>query len=155
MSDNRLSLTAGVSEVFNYALYINDISPVRGLQIRNPGPDPAAGVKLKITSSSPIFEDYEEVLPDIPAGKPVALTDPVLAVRSSALAKLTESEKTQLTIRLVSPGEEGDGAADKDVLYGRCLRGLFNAFQPVFLQRGVVVIVHAVKADDGAAVHLL
>ncbi len=114
MSDNRLSLTAGVSEVFNYALYINDISPVRGLQIRNPGPDPAAGVKLKITSASPIFEDYEEVLPDIPAGKPVALTDPVLAVRSSALAKLTESEKTQLTIRLVSPGEEGDGAADKE-----------------------------------------
>ena len=102
----KLAVHVGKMDVFNFAMYQNDVLPIRDIQILNETGNPVSGLSLKITSDFPFFEEYEAELPDIPSGKPINLPDPHLRINSSELADMTEAVNAVVTVALYNKNEE-------------------------------------------------
>ncbi len=103
--DLGLRIDVGKMDVFNFALYQNDVAPIRGIRIQNTTGDPMNGLSLKITSDFDFFKPYEYPLPTIPSGKPVSLSDPHLIVNGSTLATMTEAVNTVITVEICKNNE--------------------------------------------------
>ena len=103
--DRDLQMDVGKMDVFNYALYQNDVPPIRGIHILNRTGDPIDGLTLFIHSEFDFFKDYAAGLPSIPSGKPIALDDPKLIINGRTLAGLTETVSTTITVELRKDGE--------------------------------------------------
>lgn len=95
-----IQIAVGKMDIFNYALYQNDVSPIRGIRILNLTGNPLNGLTLHIHSDFDFFREYEAHLPEIPSGKPVDLEDPSLIINSRVLADLTETVSADLTVEL-------------------------------------------------------
>lgn len=100
-----LQMAVGKMDIFNFALYQNDVPPIRGIRILNQTGDPIDGLTLYIHSEFDFFKDFEVGLPAIPSGKPVDLDDPKLVINGRTLAELTEAVTTTITVEL-RKGEE-------------------------------------------------
>lgn len=98
-------LAVGKMDIFNYALYLNNIRPVRGITIANHTKDPVSGLRLKITSSSGILTEYETDLPEILPGRTLTLEDPVISVDVNRLAAMTETAVTGMQAVLMKDEE--------------------------------------------------
>ena len=103
--DQDLQMAVGKMDIFNYALYQNDVPPIRGIRILNQTGDPIDGLTLRIHSEFDFFKDFEVGLPAIPSGKPVDLDDPRLVINGRTLAELTETVLTTITVELCKDGE--------------------------------------------------
>ncbi len=100
-----IQMGVGKMDIFNYALYQNNVAPIRGIRILNQTGDPVNGLTLHIYSDFNFFEEYEASLPVIPSGKPVDIEDPRLSINGRILAELTESVSTSVTIELRQHGK--------------------------------------------------
>lgn len=103
--DIDVEIAVGKMDVFNYALYQNNVTPIRGIVIQNRTGDPMNGLTLRITSDYDFFKKYEAPLPMIPSGKPVSLPDPHLIISGSTLAGMTETVNTTVTVELCKGDE--------------------------------------------------
>ena len=103
--DLALAIFVGKLNVFNYALYENDVPPIRGLRIINDTGDPIEGLSIRISSNFNFFKKYEKALPSIPSGKPIDLPDPHLVINGRELAGLTETVNAEILIELCKDGE--------------------------------------------------
>ncbi len=103
--DMALFIGVGKMDVFNYALYENDVPPIRGIRILNDTGDSIEGLFLRISSNFDFFKKYEKPLPSIPSGKPIDLPDPHLRIDGQELARLTESVNAEILVELCQ-GEE-------------------------------------------------
>lgn len=99
-STGDIRMDVGKMDVFNYALYQNNVPAIRGIRIFNGSGDPVEGLSLRIHSDFPFFREYETPLPAIPSGKPVELEDPRLLISGKTLADLTEAVTTTITVEL-------------------------------------------------------
>ncbi len=99
-SSGDIQMSIGKMDVFNYALYQNHVPAIRGIRILNLTGNPVEGLSLHIHSDFPFFRDVEIALPAIPSGKPVKLEDPELVIDGKALAELTETVSTTVTVEL-------------------------------------------------------
>ena len=100
-----ISLSVDQMGVFNYALYQNHISPVRGISVFNETGVPAEGLALHILSDVHFFAECTIPLPAVPSGKPVTVSDPALMIDGKMLAGLTEETATAVTVELLKDGE--------------------------------------------------
>nr|MCR4839160.1 SseB family protein [Eubacterium sp.] len=103
--DLRLSVSVSKMDIFNYALYENNVPPIRGLRITNETGDTLEGLSIRITSTFAFFKKYEKPLPGIPSGKPIPLPDPHLVIDGRALAELTEAVNSEMLVELCKDGE--------------------------------------------------
>lgn len=103
--DLALAIGVGKMDVFNYALYENDVPPIRGLRIINDTGDPIDGLSIRISSNFNFFKPYEKALPSIPSGKPIDLPDPHLSINGKELAGMTESVNAEILVELCKGGE--------------------------------------------------
>lgn len=104
-SDAEIDISVGKMDVFNYALYQNNVPPIRGVLIQNRTGDPINGLTLRITSDFHFFKKYEMPLPPIPSGKPITLPDPHLIINGNTLATMTETVNAIITVELCKDGE--------------------------------------------------
>lgn len=104
-SSQEILMDVGKMDVFNYALYQNEVPPIRGIRILNQTGTPVEGLSLHIYSDFNFFKEYEVSLPAIPSGKPVDLDDPTLVINGRTLAGLTETVSTTVTVELRKEGE--------------------------------------------------
>lgn len=103
--ESGIAIRVGKMDVFNYALYHNDIDPIRGIEVINFSEDTMEGLSLRISSDYHFFKFYEAELPPIPAGKPIQLEDPQLVINGTELAKQTEMVQTIITIEIRKDNE--------------------------------------------------
>ncbi|MBR3008494.1 MAG: DUF4011 domain-containing protein [Stomatobaculum sp.] len=108
-----ISLSVDQMSVFNYALYQNHVSPVRGISVLNETGIPAEGLALHILSDVHFFAECTVPLPAVPAGKPVNVSDPVLMIDGKMLAGLTEEIVTAVTVELLKDGESICGCREE------------------------------------------
>ena len=108
-----IQMAVGKMDIFNYALYQNDIAPIRGIRILNQTGDPVEGLTLHIYSEFDFFKEYEVALPPIPSGKPVDLEDPALVIDGRALAELTETVASTVTVELRRNGKTVCGCREQ------------------------------------------
>lgn len=99
-SGQGMTIRVGSIDIFNYALYQNNVSPIHGIQLQNDTGNDFEGLHLHIYSDSDIIQEYDVSLPAIPSGKPVNLEDPQLMINGKALAEITESVMAAVTIEL-------------------------------------------------------
>ena len=111
--DLALAIFVGKMDVFNYALYENDVAPIRGLTIINETGDPIDGLSIQISSDFHFFKKYEKSLPSIPSGKPIDLPDPQLIINGRELAGMTESINAEILVELRKDGETICGVRGK------------------------------------------
>ncbi len=111
--DLALAIFVGKMDVFNYALYENDVAPIRGLTIINDTGDPIDGLTIRITSDFHFFKKYERPLPSIPSGKPIDLPDPHLIINGRELAEMTEAVNAEILVELYKNGETICGVRGK------------------------------------------
>ena len=104
-SSQDIQMSVGKMDIFNYALYQNNIAPIRGIRILNRTGDPVEGLTLHIYSDFDFFKEFEVPLPAIPSGKPVDLEDPRLVINGRTLAELTEAVSAVVTVELRRNGE--------------------------------------------------
>ena len=109
----NIQMGVGKMDIFNYALYQNDVAPIRGIRVLNQTGDPVEGLTLHIYSDFNFFKEYEVSLPAIPSGKPVDLEDPKLVINGRTLAELTETVSTSITVELRKNGETICGCRDQ------------------------------------------
>ena len=100
-----IEIDVGKMDVFNYALYLNGVPPIRGIRVLNTTGDPVDGLKLHIYSDYELFSEMEADLPSIPSGKPVTLEDPELLINGNSLAGLTETVAATVTVELKKDGK--------------------------------------------------
>ncbi|MBP3871523.1 MAG: DUF4011 domain-containing protein [Faecalicoccus sp.] len=100
-----MTIRVGGVDIFNYALYQNNVSPIHGIQLQNDTGNDFEGLHLHIYSDSDIIREYDVLLPGIPSGKPINLEDPQLMINGKALADLTESVMVTVTIELCKENE--------------------------------------------------
>ena len=108
-----ISLSVDQMSVFNYALYQNHVSPVRGISVLNETGIPAEGLALHILSDVHFFAECTVPLPAVPAGKPVTVSDPALMIDGKMLAGLTEEIVTAVTVELLKDGESICGCREE------------------------------------------
>lgn len=101
----EIQMHVGKMDIFNYALYLNKIPPIRGIRILNQTGAPIEGLTLHILSDFHFFKKYETALPAIPSGKPVEIEDPKLTINGRTLAELTETVITTVTVEIRKNGE--------------------------------------------------
>ena len=89
------------ADVFNYALYKNDITPIRSVCIINKTHDPIPGLRICVTSDSDIFEPYSSELPPIPVKTPPNFPIPI-KVHAKELADITEAIKVNFKAELLN-----------------------------------------------------
>lgn len=94
-------MAVGKADVINYALYKNDVPAIRGVRIANKTKDPIAGLKIRVTSDSEIFDTYEQPLPLVQVKYPLDFDIP-LTVHGKQLTEITEAIKVNLKMELVS-----------------------------------------------------
>lgn len=100
-----IQMRVGKMDVFNYALYQNNVPAIRDISILNTTGDPAEGLSLHIWSDFDFFKKYEAALPSIPSGKPVNLDDPKLIINGKNLSEMTETIPALITVELQKDGE--------------------------------------------------
>ena len=100
-------LEVGSMGLFNYALYENRVSPVRGIQITNNTDRIVTGLTLKVSTDSGFFGDCLMPLPPLPVGKTTPIPDPWLVIDGQKLAEVTEAFTINVSVELL----EGDKAA--------------------------------------------
>lgn len=93
------------ADVFNFALYQNNIAPVSGIRIVNVTEDPIKDISLRITSDYQFFEEYERQLPAIRPGKPVNIPNPKLVINGNLLAGMEEAVTAAINVELYKDGE--------------------------------------------------
>ncbi len=108
--DLALAVFVGRMDLFNYALYENDVPPIRGIRIINNTGNPIEGLSVRISSDCNFFKTYEKTLPSIPSGKPVDLSDPVLSIDGKELAALTDKLNAEILVELCKDGKTICGA---------------------------------------------
>ena len=108
-----ISLKVDQMSVFNYALYQNHVSPVRGISVFNETGVPAEGLALHILSDVHFFAECTIPLPAVPSGKPVTVSDPALMIDGKMLAGLTEEIVTAVTVELLKDGESICGCREE------------------------------------------
>lgn len=99
---NSIYIHVAKMDVFNYALYHNDIEPIRGIQIENKTGSPIDGAIIKISSDVNIFKPFEAIIPSLPSGEPVNIADPQISINGAELASLTETINADITIEILS-----------------------------------------------------
>ncbi len=99
-SNEDIQIRIGRMDVFNYALYQNDVAPISEISILNRSGAPAEGLTLHIYTNSDFIKEYEGTLPPIPSGKPLKLETPFLIVNSRALADLNEAVNINVTVEI-------------------------------------------------------
>ena len=87
----KIELKVGSMNVFNYALYENGVSPVRGIKVRNNTLDTLMRLELAVSSDSGFLKDCRMPVLDLPAGKWIELPDPKISVNGKYLAEVTEA----------------------------------------------------------------
>ena len=112
-TSHDILMDVGKMDLFNYALYQNNVAPIRGIRILNRTGEPAEGLSLHIYSEFNFFEEYEAALPAIPSGKPVDLEDPKLVINGKTLAELTETVSTTVTAELRKNGKTVCGCREQ------------------------------------------
>lgn len=100
-----LEIVVGKMDIFNFALYQNDVAPIRGIRIQNTTGDPMNGLILRIMSDFEFFKKYECPLPSIPSGKPISLPDPHLIIKGNILAAMTEAVNAAITVEICKNDE--------------------------------------------------
>lgn len=133
--NGELDMDVKPYQPFNFALYQNHISPVHGIRVLNATKDPMDGLTLRITSDFHFFKLYEMPLPSIPAGKPVSLPDPKLAINGSTLAGLTEEVPTVVTVEICKDGEPVAGYRNtmRVLAYDQYPGHLYINYLPAFI----------------------
>ena len=111
--DLALAIFVGKMDVFNYALYENDVAPIRGITIVNDTGDQIDGLSICISSDFPFFKKYEKELPGIPSGKPIDLADPHLIINGRELADMTEAVNAEILVELCKEGKTICGVRGK------------------------------------------
>lgn len=111
-NSQELQVGVGKMDIFNYALYQNNVPPIRGIRILNQTGSPVEGLTLHIFSDYHFFKKYEMALPVIPSGKPVEIEDPQLIINGRTLAELTETVTTTVTVEIRKNGEAVCGYRD-------------------------------------------
>ena len=101
-----VTLSVGSMGVFNYALYENRISPVRGIQVTNNTDRLISGLSLKVSTDSGFFKDCLMPVPPLPVGKSTALPDPHLIIEGQRLAEVTDAFTINVSVELL----DGDKA---------------------------------------------
>ena len=104
-SNQGMTLRIGWMDLFNYALYQNDVPPIRGIQIQNDTGNDFEGLHLHIYSEFEFFKEFDVPLPAIPSGKPINIEDPKLIISVKALSELTEALNTSVTVELCKEGK--------------------------------------------------
>ncbi len=94
-------MAVGKADVFNYALYKNDLPPIREVRIANKTLDPIANLKLRVTSDSEIFDTYEQDLPPVQPKYPLDFSIPV-TVHAKQLTDITEAIKVNFKMELIN-----------------------------------------------------
>ena len=100
--DNLLiSLRADTSQRVSFALQQNGFPVIRDVIIKNDGEFSLSNILLNISASPQFFKPYSCSLPDIHGCASYTVDAITLAIEHGQLARLVESEKGTLTIRLV------------------------------------------------------
>ncbi|MBQ7525195.1 MAG: DUF4011 domain-containing protein, partial [Abditibacteriota bacterium] len=100
-SGDGISMEVDMFDLFNFALYQNDIPLIRGIKVLNATRDPMEGLVLTVKADGDFMTDYRAELPPIPAGKPVELERPRLPISGSFLGDLTEAVNKTVSVELV------------------------------------------------------
>ena len=95
-----LEIGVGKMDIFNYALYLNNVSPIIDIRVLNHTDDTMENLVLKIHSTPALFAPFESVLPPIPSEKVIHLGDPDLVVDGQMLGNLNESLNVSITIEI-------------------------------------------------------
>lgn len=101
-----VTLSLGSLGVFNYALYENRISPVRGITATNHTDRLVSGLSLKVSTDSGFFKDCLMDVPSLPVGKSTPLPDPYLIIEGQRLVEVTEAFTINVSVELL----DGDKA---------------------------------------------
>ena len=103
-----VSLSVDTMGVFNYALYENRVSPIRGIKITNHTDRIITGLSLRITTDSGFFKECRMSCPLLPVGKATPMPDPHLMIEGQRLAEVTDAFTINVSVCLL----EGDNALD-------------------------------------------
>ncbi len=95
-----VELNVGRISVFNYALYENNVSPIRDIEIINRTGNVLENCSLHITSTVPFIREFRHSIARIPSGKPVTLSDPHLIIDGQMLAEMTEAVTAEILVEL-------------------------------------------------------
>lgn len=99
-SNKDIEIHIGHMDVFNYALFQNDVAPISNISIVNGTGNTIEGLSLHISSESGFIDEYEGALPPIPSGKPIRIDNPYLTINSNRLSQLNEAVNTTVTIEI-------------------------------------------------------
>jgi len=99
--DPMLSMKTDINSVINYALWINGIHTVRGIDIMNSSKDAYENLELVIDSKPQVFLPYTANLSYLPAEKNYRINNIPVELNSDYLAGTTEKVKCALTVSLV------------------------------------------------------
>ncbi|HNT81084.1 MAG TPA: DUF3320 domain-containing protein, partial [Bacteroidia bacterium] len=84
----------------NISLYLNDIKPIQALSIENPSENNSNQLDIKITGDLPFIEPFGFSIPFVPSKSQVQIPLDKLKVNRELLNKLSETERTNITIEV-------------------------------------------------------
>lgn len=105
MENPKLEICKYCIRVLNIALYQNRVPLIYDISIINHDLDSADGYSLHITNDSNLFDEYDQPLSPIPAGKPVSVTDPILKINREKLIQLNESMTANIVVEIRNGNE--------------------------------------------------
>lgn len=88
---NIIEMKIGSMSVFNYALYENGVSPIRGIKVKNNTKDILSGLFITVESDSDFLTNCQIPVPSLPVGKWIELNDPMITINGKYLAEITEA----------------------------------------------------------------
>ena len=110
ITKGAVTLSVGTMGVFNYALYENRISPVRGIKLYNHTDHIVAGLSLKVSTDSGFFKEWRGSVQPLPAVKEAMelSSNPDLIVEGQRLAEVTDAFTINVTVSLLAGDQEID-----------------------------------------------
>lgn len=97
---SSVRVTVGISSIFSYALYHNDVKPVRNISLMNITDEPLEDAVLVIRNDIDLFDVYEFQLPTLMPGEDISVSDPQLVVNSKVLAEINEAIHINLRVEV-------------------------------------------------------
>lgn len=85
----------------NISLHLNDIKPVQSLSIENTSENNSAQLNVKITADLPCIEQFDYLVPFVPAKNQVKIPLENLKINRDFLNKLSETEKANFSIEVI------------------------------------------------------
>ncbi|MFM7055793.1 MAG: DUF4011 domain-containing protein [Planctomycetota bacterium] len=99
-------LELALDDRLNYASWQNSVPLLQSLRISNPAAEALSGLTLEFSSRPPFARSRTWILDRIAPGSSVSITDRNLELDPQYLASLTESERAQVTFRLLRGPEQ-------------------------------------------------